>query len=333
MQIDGSVNLGLSMSESSDNIDHEKSSPSMTDDSISFKQNSEDILRSIGFRAMICFQILAYGSYSVLVHLCEKDDVIQFSSTTMNFILEFIKLTFSFCALFYFTSVTIHIYPSKKQIISWFRQSLPYSIPGILYFINNNLAVHMQVHMDPASYQILSNFKILTTAILYRLIIKHKLTRQQWFALSLLFFGGLTYSLGTLKNSSFVSKKITTGSIIMPEMYIRPLGLPMIAIYCIFSGFAGVYNEWILKKHYSESLHLQNVFLYSYGTILNLFPAIFSSMMKSQTLHLFNLFHGFSFYTWLIVITQALNGLFMSVVIKHSSNIIRLFVISFSLIF
>ncbi|CAF4361974.1 unnamed protein product, partial [Rotaria sordida] len=39
-------------------------------------------------------------------------------------------------------------------------------------------------------------FKILTTAILYRLIIKHKLTRQQWFALSLLFFGGLTYSLG-----------------------------------------------------------------------------------------------------------------------------------------
>ncbi|CAF1524299.1 unnamed protein product [Rotaria sordida] len=118
----------------------------------------------------------------------------------------------------------------------------------------------------------------------------------------------------------------------MPEMYIRPFGLPMIAIYCILSGFAGVYNEWILKKHYSESLHLQNVFLYSYGTILNLFPAIFSSMIKSQTLHLFNLFHGFSFYTWLIVITQALNGLFMSVVIKHSSNIIRLFVISFSLI-
>lgn len=118
----------------------------------------------------------------------------------------------------------------------------------------------------------------------------------------------------------------------MPQMYIRPLGIPMIAIYCTLSGLAGVYNEWILKKYYSESLHFQNVFLYSYGTILNFVPAFSSSMIRSQTGYSFNLFHGFTLYTWLIVLTQALNGLFMSVVIKHSSNIIRLFVISFSLI-
>ncbi|CAF4427691.1 unnamed protein product [Rotaria magnacalcarata] len=118
----------------------------------------------------------------------------------------------------------------------------------------------------------------------------------------------------------------------MPEMYIRPLGVPMIAVYCIFSGLAGVYNEWILKKHYTESLHLQNIFLYTYGTLLNLFPAVVSAVAKSGSGHIFNPFDGFSFYTWLIVLTQALNGLFMSVVIKHSSNIIRLFVISFSLI-
>ncbi len=118
----------------------------------------------------------------------------------------------------------------------------------------------------------------------------------------------------------------------MPEMYIHPLGIPMIVIYCILSGLAGVYNEWILKKHYTESLHLQNVFLYSYGTILNLIPTLSSSMLTSQTTQFLNPFRGFTFYTWLIVITQVLNGLFMSVVIKHSSNIIRLFVISFSLI-
>ncbi|CAF1623106.1 unnamed protein product [Rotaria magnacalcarata] len=118
----------------------------------------------------------------------------------------------------------------------------------------------------------------------------------------------------------------------MPEMYIRPLGVPMIAVYCIFSGLAGVYNEWILKKHYTESLHLQNIFLYTYGTLLNLFPAVVSAVAKSGSGQIFNPFDGFSFYTWLIVLTQALNGLFMSVVIKHSSNIIRLFVISFSLI-
>ena len=45
----------------------------------------------------------------------------------------------------------------------------------------------------------------------------------------------------------------------------------------IFSGLAGVYNEWILKKHYSESLHLQNIYLYSYGVILNIIPAVVTS--------------------------------------------------------
>lgn len=118
----------------------------------------------------------------------------------------------------------------------------------------------------------------------------------------------------------------------MQRMYIRPLGLPMIFLYCTLSGLAGVYNEWILKKYYSESLHLQNIYLYTYGTLLNMVPAIGIPLLTSQSFYQLNLFKGFSIYTWLIIITQAINGLFMSVVIKHTSNIIRLFVISFSLI-
>ncbi|CAF1349357.1 unnamed protein product [Rotaria sp. Silwood1] len=277
---------------------------------------------------MIIFQIIAYGSYSVLVHLCEKNGVITFSSATMNFIIEFMKLLFSLNA--FICLEQIHL--NKIQFLSWFKQSIFYSIPAILYFINNNLAVHIQIYMDPTSYQILSNFKILTTAILYRLIMKKRLIKQQWFALILLFFGGLTYSLGTYKNSSFISKPMTNSTIIMQEMYIRPLGIPMIVIYCTLSGLAGVYIEWILKRYYNESLHLQNIFLYTYGTFLNLISAISMMITTSKTINNLNLFHGFTFYTWLIVITQVLNGLIMSVIIKYSSNIIRLFVISFSLI-
>jgi hypothetical protein len=210
-------------------------------------------------RVMICFQVLAYGSYSVLVHLCEVNGTLTSSSTMMNFVHEFVKLSISCGAILYSTPTHSNSYAMKQQTVSWLRQSLPYSIPGILYFLNHNLAVHMQLHMDPASYQILSNFKIMTTGILYRLIIKHKLSNQQWFALSLLFLGGLTFSigkkeqltadrssttsrlsLGSLKSSSFVSKQVSATSIIMPEMYIHPIGIPMIAIYCLISGFAGV---------------------------------------------------------------------------------------------
>jgi probable UDP-sugar transporter A4 len=118
----------------------------------------------------------------------------------------------------------------------------------------------------------------------------------------------------------------------MMRTYIRPLGLPMIFAYCTLSGLAGVYNEWILKKYYEESLHVQNIYLYTYGSLLNLVPAVGIPLLRSQSLDQLNLFRGFSIYTWLIIVTQALNGLFMSVVIKHTSNIIRLFVISFSLV-
>ena len=279
-------------------------------------KNPSTIAHSLIFRAMTFFQIMTYGSYSILVHLCEENGEIAFSSVTMNFLIELLKLIFSFNAFVYLKQIPCN----QIEFFSWFKQSLPYSIPAILYFLNNNLAVHIQIQMDPASYQILSNFKILTTAILYRLIIKQKLTRRQYFALALLFLAGLTYSFGTINKSS--------SSLSNSSMYIRPLGIPMIIIYCTLSGFAGVYNEWIFKRNYSESIHLQNLFLYAYGTICNLIPMISLVLGNFPS----NFLHGFSLYTWLIVLTQVLNGLSMSVVIKYSSNIIRLFIISFSLI-
>ena len=137
------------------------------------------------------------------------------------------------------------------------------------------------------------------------------------------FLGGLSYSVGTFQNASSTSKPIVDSNTIVRKMYIRPWGIPMIIIYCTLSGFAGVYNEWILKNNYNESIHVQNIFLYSYGTIFNLIPTICLTMSRSQSINRLSFFDGFSFYTWLIVLTQVLNGLSMSIVIKYSSNIIR----------
>ena len=286
------------------------------------------MLHSILFSFVVFFQVIVYGSYSVLVHLCEIHGTISFSSTTMNLIIEFVKLIFSLIASIYLKELNFKNYPILLQL----KQSIPYSIPAIVYFLNNNLAIHIQIYMDSTSYQLLSNFKIFTTAILYRLIIKTKLTYQQWFALLLLFFGGFAYCLSTFNNSLLISKSQTNSTKLMSEMYIHPLGIPMIAIYCTLSGLAGVYSEWILKRNYNQSLYLQNTFLYAYGTFLNLISTISVMIIASNTTDCLNLFHGFTFYTWLIVISQVLNGLLMSIVIKHSSNIIRLFIISFSLV-
>lgn len=131
---------------------------------------------------------------------------------------------------------------------------------------------------------------------------------------------------GTIINTVAVSQTVMT------TIFIRPWGLPMVFIYCMLSGIAGVYSEWVLKKNFAESLHLQNIYLYTYGSLLNVVPAIGIPLLLTRSFRQINPFEGFSIYTWLLIATQAFNGLFMSAVMKYTSNIIRLFVIAFSLI-
>ncbi|KAH9505125.1 hypothetical protein Btru_059617 [Bulinus truncatus] len=71
---------------------------------------------------------------------------------------------------------------------------LPFTLPALCYTINNNLAVFMQTQMDPATYVVLGNLKIVTTAILYKIIIRKKFNKVQWMAVSLLTCGGIINS-------------------------------------------------------------------------------------------------------------------------------------------
>lgn len=90
---------------------------------------------------LIIFQVATYGLYAIYIHLCEKDGHLPFNSTSLNFSIEFIKLVICF-----FCYLISSIY-SQRQTESFkeffkefsFKKSLYFSIPGVLYCINNNL--------------------------------------------------------------------------------------------------------------------------------------------------------------------------------------------------
>ena len=82
------------------------------------------------------------------------------------------------------------------------KKSLKFSIPAFLYFINNNLAIYIQLYMDPTSYQILVNLKIVSTALLYYLIMGKGISKLKWFSLMLLFLAGTFYVYGNLMNEA-----------------------------------------------------------------------------------------------------------------------------------
>ena len=47
-------------------------------------------------------------------------------------------------------------------------------------------------YVDPATYQIMGNLKIVTTGLLFRLFLRRRLSPLQWIALTLLMIGAAT---------------------------------------------------------------------------------------------------------------------------------------------
>ena len=182
--------------------------------------------KNLSWTLLLIFQVISYGSYTILVHLCEENGQIQFNSMSMNLLIELLKLKFSLVGYLIEKYLFRNIIAGKKNYsllsdlesnnynnatkqfkyakpFDYFRKSLHFSIPAFLYFINNNLAVYIQLYMDATSYQMLSNLKIFTTACLYYFFIGgQNLSKSKLIALVLLFIAGLIYSFANLKSLS-----------------------------------------------------------------------------------------------------------------------------------
>jgi len=108
-----------------------------------------------------------------------------------------------------------------------------YPIPAALYLIKNLLQYYIFFYIDAPSYQILKNLNIISTGVLYRIILNGKLTEIQWSAYILLSVGCTTAQ----PNSS------------SDHVLQTPIQVWFIAIImALLSGFAGVYTELIIKK-------------------------------------------------------------------------------------
>ncbi|XP_031553771.1 probable UDP-sugar transporter protein SLC35A4 isoform X2 [Actinia tenebrosa] len=288
-----------------------------------------DPLMSILWQLMFIAGVFIYGSHSILINLCKVDGKIPFNSASVVLLIELAKLLFS---LFFFIpealAGNIHS-PSVKTVLA-------FSIPAVLYCINNNIVVHVQLYLDPASFQVLGNLKIATTAVLYWLIIKRKISRQKWISLFLVTLAGISNSYGGLHPHHEIIKD--NKQQVENKIYVTLLGVLLMLLYCTISGLAGVYTEYILKRQFKVSLHLQNSLLYTYGVVLNFWAFIINDSIQNNTHEtvsgsgLGDFFTGYSMWTFLIIITQAMNGLIMSAVMKHASNITRLIIIACAMV-
>ena len=198
---------------------------------------------------------------------------------------------------------------------------LKFAMLAVLYTINNNLITHIQVFMDPASFQLLNNLKIVSTAICFRIVMKKELSNRKWAAITLLFLAGLVNSIGGL----------TTDQKSPRDMFVTVTGLVLVVIYCSISAIAGVFTELMLKQSMNTSVHVQNLYLYSFGLLIN-WTMMLVNVYKSDFDAHASVFQGFTYWTWFIVLTQASNGVLISIVMKFRSNLSRLFIMGAAMV-
>lgn len=171
-----------------------------------------------------------------------------------------------------------------------------FAIPGILYSILNICNSYAFVIFPSHFIITVANLKILWSMLLAKYILKQTFSRQQWFA-GVLILGGLCV--------------IST----------RPIGqganMFSAVIYGIFSSLvssiAGTYCEYLYKLEPEESIYVQNIKLYVFGTLFNAF--IFA--LRS------NIPDNWHWSVNIVVIYYAFAGIVISFVMKYLGNVVR----------
>ncbi|XP_078178829.1 CMP-sialic acid transporter 4-like [Carex rostrata] len=236
----------------------------------------------------------------------EKHAKYKYSVTTSNFLVETMKCAMSLAVL-------TRIWKTEgvsedNKLSTTFDEAKLYPIPALLYMAKNLLQYYIFYYVEAPGYQILKNLNIISTGILYRIILKRKLSNIQWAAFLLLFLGSTNAQLRTNP----------TAKEDMSNIY----GWAYAIIMALLSGLAGVYTEAIMKKRLSRNINVQNFWLYIFGMAFNfiwIWIHDFDDILEK------GFFHGYSLITVAMIMNQAFSGLAVSAVIKYGDNIVKVY--------
>ncbi|KAI8805613.1 nucleotide-sugar transporter-domain-containing protein [Cladochytrium replicatum] len=215
------------------------------------------------------------------------------------------------------------------------------TIPAVVYYLQNNLQYIAMSHLQVATFQVLYQLKVLTTALFSVWLLRRQLSSTKWLAL-LLLAGGVAFVQLSMSQESSPTKEESLApdlaghvaevdnnlfnnndnelNLPTPWWHLdsvgsrssQALGVVAVVIACVLSGFAGVWFEKLLKKS-KATLWTRNVQL----SFFSLFPAIFGVWSAYGHVPSFDeFFKGYNSWTYVTILSQALGGLLVSLVVR-----------------
>jgi len=266
--------------------------------------------------------IILTSGYTLLVRYSRSTTHpahLYFSSTTV-FLMECLKITITGVMLLR----QCRFSPSElnallaKEFFGKPIELVKMSAPSLAYALQNNLDFIALSNLDAGVYQVTSQLKVVTTAIFMMIFLGRHFSLRRWMAIIFLFSGVAAIQMNQLDGKA----PVTTAN--------NPLvGLVAVLCCCATAGFAGVYFEMMLKDGSSTPFWVRNLQMYSCGIVSTGLAIL---MSESGSIREKGFFYGYTRYVYLIVVFSALNGIYISLVMKLLDNLHKSFASSISII-
>lgn len=229
---------------------------------------------------------------------------------------EFGKLVLS-CFLETFHESNNLMASLKTHVLDHPLDCLKISIPSILYLLQNSLLYIALSNLTAPMFQVTYQTKLLTTALMSKVMLNRNYSMKQWICLFTLGCGVAFVVLGGDEN-----KKSDD-----PEKPVQNMttGLVAVTIACMSSALAGVYFEKVLKKPKKEgerapaSMWMRNVQMAFFSVVIAYIQ--FWNLKPEEASKPF--LHGFDMNVWLLVACQSMGGLLVAAVIKYADNVLK----------
>mmetsp|Transcript_10534 Transcript_10534/g.23937 ORF Transcript_10534/g.23937 Transcript_10534/m.23937 type:complete len:350 (-) Transcript_10534:63-1112(-) len=245
----------------------------------------------------------------LLVAMSQVNGKVEYSAVSSTLATETLKIVISTAMLF----GGGHEKPTFDM-----QKCVEFSVPALIYFINNNLVFLILDNVNPTTFQLLSQLKTVFTGLLFRLFLGKVLTPYQYIAIWQLSAGTACSQIPL--DQVHPSPEVSTN-----------MGLILSVVSCILSAFGGIYSEKLLKKGNAaaESIHWQNIQLYGWGILFNFLGTyvepLFHPTKSTSSGDGSSMFAGYNTWAYMVVINNALNGLAISAILKYADNIARVY--------
>lgn len=266
--------------------------------------------------------IVTTSASTLLTRYSQRNGTYYYDPAALNILTEALKLMLCVAGLF-----QLYGKDTPKAIKNAFkRESIYYfGIPSFLYAVQNNLFFFGLKLLPPALFQLMGNLRVLTTALASKWMLGTQISRVQWGALCLLVVG---MCVSQLREDAFSTGQWFSGKSSLLAENDSMLGGFIASIFiCTLSAVASVWNELALKREAHESIHSQNVVMYTTGIIFN------TIFMWAESVDFANAFSRFDGLSLLIAINLAFGGVAVSMVMKFADNIVKVFASSVSVLF